>query len=663
MPPPRSKSFSATLAPTDYPYNFTEIVSFKGDFDETVRPGEVVNPKGIAYHRGLDRLLVSLSPFNIDLGSRSQILNSISRDGARGRFSPGYQMYRAVESKIAVVPDSGPPLAAGFTPGEIFLGRGPLTEISRLSATGEVLNDVWVNLNEGTGIWGGLCFDTEGEFGGRLIAVESNGKIYLVNADGSFELLVDMVLRLEGVTVAPSTFGRFSKNIIVGCEGYGDNDPHGGEIFAIDKDLEIGMLANIGYAAEHLEFIPPMGGTYYQNQLAFDRERENRILCVSSSQLLTRGGRLIVVNEMTGELWEVATNGSGYTQQPVGSVPGRWSTSGFYVQGTELEAGCFAVKQPRLPQWSAWEALPGSFITDRAPAAAPNFKGELVVFGTDQSNRELFINTLGAGAVLNEAILSDPDTSNRPPDPVDPGDWDGWQPEPGGVSTEYAPACTLHNNRLYAFTVGSDGGINHKYYTTEDEQSPATFMDPGWEPVPGGMLTGTGVNCANVNGRLVVCVLSNDKKIFLNELAPGGRYWSGWYRVPGGGSTNVTPSVVSFQDELYVLIKGLSSNRILLKARSVDGNWTPWSELPGNGRTDAAVTSVAAGGQLYVFIKGTDRRQYLNVASETGTWSGWQALPDAKLSDIPVTSAATGDRLYVFSRSNQDQQLYVRTAV
>lgn len=77
------------MAPTDYPYHFTEIVSFKGDFDETVRPGEVVNPKGIAYHRGLDRLLVSLSPFNIDLGSRSQILNSVSRDGVRGRFSPG----------------------------------------------------------------------------------------------------------------------------------------------------------------------------------------------------------------------------------------------------------------------------------------------------------------------------------------------------------------------------------------------------------------------------------------------------------------------------------------------------------------------------------------------------------------------------------------------
>jgi hypothetical protein len=86
------------------------------------------------------------------------------------------------------------------------------------------------------------------------------------------------------------------------------------------------------------------GLSYYQAELCFDRERENRVLSVSSSQFLNRLGRMLVVNELGGELWEVAWDGARYTQSMAGRVPGRWSSQGFMVQGTELEAGCFAVR-------------------------------------------------------------------------------------------------------------------------------------------------------------------------------------------------------------------------------------------------------------------------------------------------------------------------------
>ena len=333
MPLTPTPPIAVQLSPSESPLRFTELINLRGDFDQSVAPGEVVNPKGITYHPQLDRLLVSLSPYHADLQARVQIINAVGLDGRRARFAPGYASFRAVESKIAVVPDSALAIGAGFTPGDIFIGRGPQTEISRLSASGEIISDVWASFGPGGGFWGGLAFDTEGDFGGRLIAIEANGAIYLVNPDGTFELHVDMQLRFEGVAIAPAAFGPFARQIIVSVEGYGDDDPHGGEVYAISRDGEQSLLANIAFAAEDVIFVPPGGGTFYQTQLAFDRERENRLWQVSASQFLNRRGHLIIVNEMTGELWEVAWDGARYTQQLAGRVPGRWSTPGYSVQG------------------------------------------------------------------------------------------------------------------------------------------------------------------------------------------------------------------------------------------------------------------------------------------------------------------------------------------
>jgi len=643
---------AVTLEPSEFPYRFTEIVNFRGDFDQTIGPGEVVNPKGIAYHQRLEKLIVSLSPVNTGAESRSQMLNAVAFDGIRTRFAPGYQTFRRVESKLAIVPEDGPPVEAGFTPGDVFVGRGPFTQISRLSSNGAVMSDIWADLLEGDGLWGGLCFDTEGEFGGRLIAAEANGKIWLIDANGGFTLFADLSLRLEGITVAPSTFGPFAKRLIVGVEGYGDDDPHGGEVYAISKANEQDLLANIGFAAEHLAFIPPWGGTFYQTQLAFDRERENRLLAVSSSQFLNRLGRLIVVNEITGELWEVAWDGARdrYTQQLVGTAPGRWSTAGFAQQGTELEACCFAINVSRPPNWSDWGAVPGGFSTDRAPAAATDSSGDIVLFSKNQSDREVYLNSFDRQSA-GSALAPDPNGRER--------EWRGWRRDPQRIATPHALAAAQHNRRMYAFAVRSDGAILHKFYTSnEDELS----IQP-WTAVPGGMLSNTNVSCAMVNGRLVLAALGQDRTVYLNELAPGGRYWSDWYQLPGGGKTDVSPAVASFQDELYVFIKGLTSRRILVKARTPDGDWTPWAEAPGAGRTDTAITTAATDGRLYVFLKGTDLKPYVNVVSETGAWSGWHMLPNPGSTDTALAPATFGNRVFLFAKGIDDRQLYVRSTL
>lgn len=644
---------AVTLDPSPFPYRFIETVNFRGEFDQSVNPGQPVNPKGIAYHPTLDRLLVSLSPRDTDLGSRSQILAAVKTDGTRTRFAPDYGMFRAVESKIAIVPESGPPVAAGFTPGEIFIGRGPEAQVSRLSRAGAVIRDVWVHFTEGASLWGGLCFDTEGLFGGRLIVLESNGKIYLVNANGTFDLFADLSLRTEGLEVAPASFGPFAKHIIVGVEGYGDDDPHGGEIYAISPDNEQNLLANIGFAAESIAFVPAQSGTYFQTQLSFERERENRLLSVSSSQFLNRLGRMIVVNEITGEIWEVAWEAANnrYTQQRVGTVPGRWSTSGFFEQGTELEGGCFAIKTPRLPNWTDWDLVPGGLTTDRAPAAAPNAAGDLLLFSKNQSTREVFLNDFAIQG-------SSAGPGNVPPGEEERG-WTGWRRAPGSPLTAHALACSQHNHRMYAFAVQINGQISHKFFMPDESEN---TVQP-WETVPAGSInlqTGTAVACATVNGRLVLCAIDRNSNVHLNEMAPGGRYWTGWYPIPDGGRTNVTPTVVSFQDELYVFIKGLNSQRVLVKSRTPDGDWSPWAEIPGAGRTDAPITAAATEGQLFLFVKGLDRLPYVNIASETGAWSGWNLIPNPGATDVALAPAAIGDKVFLFAKGIDDRQLYVR---
>ncbi|MEO6724453.1 MAG: hypothetical protein ABIU20_00895 [Blastocatellia bacterium] len=660
MPSTPAIPIAVTLPPSEFPYSFVEVVAFQGIFDPSLG---FAGPKGIAYHSQLDRLVVSLSPSGFDPG-RNQILNLVARDGSRTSFAPGFQAFRGIESKIVIVPESGPPVDAGFTPGDIFLGRGPQTEISHLSASGEIIADIFAQFGAGGGFWGGLAFDTEGDFGGRLIAAEANGKIYLLSPDGSSEVLIDLQRRLEGLAVAPPTFGPHAKNVIAGVEGYNDDDPHGGEIFAISPDRTSVLLANIGYAAEDIQFIPQNSGTLYQTQICFDRERENRLLSVSSSQFLNRFGRMIINNELTGELWEVDWDGVRYTQQPVGRVPGRWSTTGFNVQGTELEAAAFAVRMPRIPNWTEWKTVPGNFATDRAPAAATDSAGDVILFGKGSSDQEIYLNRrqplqllqapeTGPAGPAEAALLPDPSV-----DPPDQG-WQGWEPDPASVTTPHALACSLHNNRMHAFAVKPDGGIVYKIVTDGGNLQPTQ----SWQEVPGEILTNTNVACATVNGRLVLCALGEGRRIYLNELAPGGRYWSGWYPLPGGGSTDVTPTIASFQDELYVFIKGLTSKRILVKTRTLNGDWTPWAEVPGAGRTESAITAAATDGQLFIFVKGLDRLTYANVASETGTWSGWLQLPNAIATDTVIAPAVAGNRVYLFAKGVDTPQVFVRSTL
>lgn len=627
MPP-----LAVSVVPSAFPLRFTEIVAFRGDFGGT----EVVCPKGIAYHPNFNRVIVSLSPSYYS-DQRVQVLNMVARNGTRARYAADYKMYRAVESLLTIVPPSGPPVKAGFTAGDVFVGRGPGDQISRLASGGTVVADVFVDPGTGGMLWGGLTFDTAGAFGGQLIAATTLGKVFLVTANGTPTLLCNLGRRLEGVAVAPVGFGPLAGQIIVGVEGNSDSDPEAGKVYAINVSGNPTLLADIGFAAEDIQFVPPNGGTYYQAELCADRERENRILSVSASQFLSRRGRMLVVQELAGELWEIAWDGTRYTQSLAGRAPGRWSSQGFDVQGTELEAGCFAALSPSLPNLTPWKAVPGGGTTDRAPAVAVDAAGTLHLLTKDIGSRRVYINHMFS-------------TTRT---------WGGrTEVPPGGLVTNHAPAMALHNQVLYAFAVRDDGAILSKRLF---EKGSGLLSGP-WTEVTGAGRTDTAVAAATANGRLVLAMKGvQDQKIYLNELAPGGRSWSGWVLVPGSGTTDMSPALASFQDELYLLIKGRTSGHILTKVRTPDGDWTDWVELPGTAVTDAPVAAVADLYQLYVLSKGADdRAPRWNVASETGTWSGWQALPDGGTTDTGLAATVIGNQLYLFMKGIGDKQIYMR---
>jgi len=336
------------LPPSAFPLHFTMEVRFPGEIFGT---NNRANPKGIHYHQQRKEFIVSVTNQNTNTFDRTQILNTAKLDGTRAAFAPDYTSFRGVESEIAIVPPSGPPINAGFVAGEIFVGRGRDGEISRLSAAGMVIADVFTTvpvMNQS--LWGALCFDTHGSFGGRLIAVTTLGLIFLVNADGTFAMPAPyndlsgnppVIRRAEGAGVAPATFGPHAGHLIIGVEGEagvgggdGNADPESGKVYAVSNnpaDPPV-LLADVGFMAESIAFVPPRGGTYAQAELAFDRDRENRVLIASASQFIGRVGRLIVASEITGEFTEVNWDGVQYTQSFIGRAPGPWTSEGFNQQ-------------------------------------------------------------------------------------------------------------------------------------------------------------------------------------------------------------------------------------------------------------------------------------------------------------------------------------------
>ena len=83
---------------------------------------------------------------------------------------------------------------------------------------------------------------------------------------------------IVAIVGASETRGSFGERTLSNMSGFT------GKVYAIDANGNPTLLADIGYTAEHVIFVPPMGGAYYQAELSFERPRENRLWCATPSQ-------------------------------------------------------------------------------------------------------------------------------------------------------------------------------------------------------------------------------------------------------------------------------------------------------------------------------------------------------------------------------------------
>jgi len=133
----------------------------------------------------------------------------------------------------------------------------------------------------------------------------------------------------------------------------------------------------------------------------------------------------------------------------------------------------------------------------------------------------------------------------------------------GGITTRLSPASVLHDGTLHLFVVSDDGQIMQLRFMKNNQPG-----QDGWQVVPGGFATDAAVSAAVATGRLALCAKGKDNRIYINELACGGRSWGGWSPVPHCPPTDRSPAVVNFLDEMYLIVKGETDNSIDTSARS-----------------------------------------------------------------------------------------------
>ncbi len=550
------------------------------------------------------------------------------------------------------------------------------------------------------GLWGGLTFDTNGSFGGQLIAVSYEGDVFIFNSSGAPQyassssgawIRLPSILgggvfsHVEGCAVAPSTFGPYAGWLLIGVENDigGDSDPYSGQIYAIQPTFSgtpiVIALANIGFGSEALQFAPAKGGMYFQTAIDFWSEARNRIWSVSAGQFLAYAGRLFAVNEMSGELWAIWWDSSAslYRQSYAGRVPGSWSSGGWNLQGTETEGACFAEWPPTAPDFGSspsWN-VPGNtnFLTSQGPAAcvAPTAGS-----GNNWGNTswKLWIAALcgstQGGYTSGRIYFQNSVTPNL----AWPQNWTDTNANTFFTPGSAAPAVASQDTAsfVYIFAVDTSGALWWANLAN---------LGLGWSTVPGTgtCASGTGPSVALVNGRLILCQLlaAPDNQIALYEFGLIGRAgpnyglgavsgwgWTSLGTVPNSSQmTTRTPTVVQFQGDLWVICTaggsnpgGFTTDSIVAISRTPTGAWGAWGNIPGGGLSSVPVGAGIppdeigflsanlprpGNAQLALAVRGQSSSNcYLTVASPTGSWNpnGWPQISGGSIQGPPAVA-------------------------
>lgn len=203
------------------------------------------------------------------------------------------------ETKIAVSPGTG-----GFSFGDVVLANGAPGELAlvRFGPDGKVseIRNPWVKIPT-VASWarlnGGLTFDTVGSFGGDLLTVWGDGKVFRVKSDGTSSQVANFNRYLTGAAMAPATgFGPasgcllttddWSKRVLGVCAG--------------GTTPTVATLSGASYGLEDLVSVPIAGDLFL-----LDPDRGAIYQGDSRSFGSALAGHVLVGTRYNGEIWDV----------------------------------------------------------------------------------------------------------------------------------------------------------------------------------------------------------------------------------------------------------------------------------------------------------------------------------------------------------------------
>jgi hypothetical protein len=260
---------------------------------DPVQPNIVVqgagfnSPIGIDESEALGKLIVSVHysnglPYNFEL---------IGADGSRQQFSSISGLTE--EIKIATAKQAS---AAKWAVGTFFTGNGVAGQVMKVSPDGNIVTNPFVTLPSGGLMRGSLFVDDTGVWGYRLIVCTTNGRIYAIDNDGSYELLYSAPggVHLEGLVVLPndtSRWGTFAGAILAGAEAQQN-------VHFVKSDMSNGVfrfldpVSGAPIAVEDLDMIPQVPTNFFGVNYG-----QTRIIGVKGSEFAGIAGHLLVTME------------------------------------------------------------------------------------------------------------------------------------------------------------------------------------------------------------------------------------------------------------------------------------------------------------------------------------------------------------------------------
>ncbi len=269
--------------------------------------------------------------------------------------------------------------------------------------------------------------------------------------------------------------------------------------------------------------------------------------------------------------------------------------AGIVLSGITLIGGIVLVAPAPAYAWSAWNEVPGSFLTVDAPAVVGE-TAEVFVRGND--NRIYRNRRTGSNS------------------------WAGWCEVPGNGFTYSAPAAVVIPGGLYLFVRGTDNRVYGNRRTGTGCRATDVVQWTGWHPILNNQ-NGTGAYSGLTYsapsavyehyegysfGRIHLFIRGLDDRIYKHNFY-NGNWQTDWYVGPEDGATEDAPAAALMADHrtITLTVRGTDSRIYRNLQDPSNGRWQGWAELDGGGTTYwAPAVAFDTIGNFRTFVNGTD---------------------------------------------------------